>query len=103
MSTIGRFAGPGQTSGRNMWPTTMGPHCASWQYEDVMSGEVLWIPPVDARDRTRLGDFLRFVERTRGLSFDDYEAAWRWSVTDITDFWQAIWDYFEIDAENPPT
>jgi acetoacetyl-CoA synthetase len=86
-----------------MWPTTMGSGFGRGQDEGVTSGEVLWTPPADVREHTRLGDFLRFVERTRGLSFDDYEAAWRWSVTDIADFWQAIWDYFEIDSETPPT
>ena len=69
----------------------------------VTPGEVLWTPPADARERTRLGDFLRFVERTRGLRFEDYEALWRWSVADIAEFWRAIWDYFEILADIPPT
>ncbi|HEX5993553.1 MAG TPA: acetoacetate--CoA ligase [Jiangellales bacterium] len=68
-----------------------------------MPGEVLWTPPADARERSRLGDFLRFVERTRDLRFADYDALWRWSVTEIAEFWRAIWDYFEIDAETPPT
>ena len=28
----------------------------------------------------------------RGLSFDTYDALWRWSVTDLDAFWQSIWD-----------
>jgi acetoacetyl-CoA synthetase len=69
----------------------------------VTPGEVLWTPPADARERTRLGDFLRYVEDTHGLSFEDYEALWRWSVTDIAAFWRAVWDYFEVIADTPPT
>jgi acetoacetyl-CoA synthetase len=65
-------------------------------------GEVLWTPPADARERTRLGDFLRYVEDARGLRFDDYEAAWRWSVTDIPTFWRTIWDYFQIISDTDP-
>jgi acetoacetyl-CoA synthetase len=65
-------------------------------------GEVLWTPPADARERTRLGDFLRFVQETQGLTFDDYESAWRWSVSDIPTFWRAIWDYFQIASDTPP-
>ena len=32
----------------------------------------------------------------RGLSFDSYDALWRWSTTDLSAFWQSIWDYFEL-------
>ncbi len=67
------------------------------------AGEVLWTPPADVRERTRLGDFMRYVERTQGMSFADYEALWRWSVTDLPGFWQAVWDYFDIASDTPPT
>jgi acetoacetyl-CoA synthetase len=65
--------------------------------------EVLWSPPADVRERTRIGDFLAFLDRTRGLSFDSYEQLWRWSVTDLAGFWQAVWDYFEVLSDEPPT
>ena len=65
--------------------------------------EVLWTPPADVRERTRVGDFLQFLERTRDMTFADYEALWRWSVTDLTAFWQAVWDYFEIVTDVPPS
>jgi acetoacetyl-CoA synthetase len=65
--------------------------------------EVLWRPPADALDRSRLGDYMRWLERTRGLEFRDYDALWRWSVDELEDFWQSIWDYFEIIAHAQPT
>ncbi|MGJ7581938.1 acetoacetate--CoA ligase [Variovorax sp. RHLX14] len=34
-----------------------------------------------------------WLRETRGLAFDDYDALWRWSVTDLDAFWQSIWDY----------
>ena len=34
----------------------------------------------------------------RGLSFDTYDALWRWSVTDLDAFWQSIWDYMGMRA-----
>ncbi|HEY7225722.1 MAG TPA: acetoacetate--CoA ligase [Micromonosporaceae bacterium] len=66
-------------------------------------GEVLWNPPADARERSRLGDFMRFVERTRGHHCDNYNALWRWSVTDLPGFWRAVWDYFEVLSDVPPS
>jgi acetoacetyl-CoA synthetase len=35
--------------------------------------------------------------------FDDSEALWQWSVTDLNSFWQSIWDYFEVESPAPPT
>ena len=46
--------------------------------------------------------FIRWLERERGRRFGDYHALWRWSVTDLDGFWQAVWDYCGIDASVPP-
>ena len=37
----------------------------------------------------------------RGLQFDNYDALWRWSITDLNAFWQSIWDYFELTSPTP--
>ncbi|MDM0107937.1 acetoacetate--CoA ligase [Variovorax sp. J22R24] len=37
----------------------------------------------------------------RGISFDSYDALWRWSVTDLPAFWQSIWDYFDMKSPTP--
>ncbi|MEV4625623.1 acetoacetate--CoA ligase [Micromonospora sp. NPDC049523] len=66
-------------------------------------GDVLWEPPVDVRETTRIGDYLRWLREHRGLDFADYPALWQWSVTDLDAFWRSIWDYFEVIAHTPPT
>jgi acetoacetyl-CoA synthetase len=71
--------------------------------------EVLWRPPDDVRHTSRVGDYLRWLEAERGLSLStdnappDYEALWRWSVTELSDFWQSVWDYFGVTAHTAPT
>jgi len=65
--------------------------------------EVLWSPPPDARERSRLGRYLAWLEAERGRRFDDYGAAWRWSVEEPGPFWRSIWDQFEVIAHDPPT
>jgi acetoacetyl-CoA synthetase len=37
----------------------------------------------------------------RGLSFDSYDALWRWSTTELDAFWQSIWDYFDLRSPTP--
>jgi acetoacetyl-CoA synthetase len=66
-------------------------------------GDVLWRPPVDVRETSRIGDFLRYLERERGLVFPDYQSLWQWSVDDIPVFWRAVWDYFEVIGYTPAT
>ncbi|MFM7332620.1 MAG: acetoacetate--CoA ligase [Brachymonas sp.] len=45
--------------------------------------------------------YQNWLARERGLHFDDYDALWHWSVTDLEGFWQSIWDYFELQSPTP--
>ncbi|MEO7887881.1 MAG: AMP-binding protein, partial [Polaromonas sp.] len=47
--------------------------------------------------------YQHWLQATRGLSFDNYDALWRWSVTDLDAFWQSIWDYFDVQSPTPHT
>jgi acetoacetyl-CoA synthetase len=63
---------------------------------------VLWTPPPDVRQTSRIGAYLDWLARERGLTFDDYPELWRWSVTDIAGFWSSIWDYFDVISYERP-
>ncbi|MEV4136501.1 acetoacetate--CoA ligase [Dactylosporangium sp. NPDC049742] len=63
----------------------------------------LWRPPADVRERTRIGAFLRWLSSERGLEFDDYGQLWQWSVDHPAEFWQAIWEHFEVITHEPAT
>jgi acetoacetyl-CoA synthetase len=80
----------------------MGPSDGVRQDGDVSEPHVLWRPPADVRRTSRIGAYLDWLERERGESFEDYQALWRWSVTDLTGFWSSIWDYFQVSAYDAP-
>ena len=42
-----------------------------------------------------------WLHQHKGLSFDSYDALWRWSTTDLDAFWQSIWDYFDLRSPTP--
>ncbi len=63
---------------------------------DVTPGDVLWSPPSDIREHSRIGAYLHWLEHERGLAFDSYDLLWEWSVTDLAGFWASIWDYFQV-------
>jgi len=69
----------------------------------IEPGSVLWTPSQQRIERARLTEFRRWLADRRGLTFPDFESLWRWSSTDIDAFWQAIWDFFHIEATKQPT
>jgi acetoacetyl-CoA synthetase len=68
-----------------------------------MTGKVLWTPPADILQTSRIGRYMAWLRDARGLDFADYAALRQWSVTDLPTFWRSIWDYFEIHAYTEPT
>src|SRR5690606_13766385 len=69
----------------------------------IEPGTVLWTPSPERIQNARLTEFREWLTRNRGLTFPDFESMWRWSTTDIDAFWQACWDFFKIEATQPPT
>jgi acetoacetyl-CoA synthetase len=66
-------------------------------------GEQLWIPTAARVRDANVTAFSEWLERARGLQFDDYAALWRWSVEDLDGFWGALFEYFHIDCSAPPS
>ena len=62
---------------------------------------VLWMPPPDVRETTEIGRYLTWLERERGLVFQEYNELWRWSVDDLPGFWSSIWEFFEVKSRAP--
>ncbi|MBX7159705.1 MAG: acetoacetate--CoA ligase [Acidimicrobiia bacterium] len=60
--------------------------------------EILWRPPPDIRERSRIGAYLAMLEDERGLRFDSYADLWKWSVDELEAFWGSIWDHFDVIA-----
>ena len=44
-----------------------------------------------------------WLHKHRGLSFENYNALWQWSITELDAFWQSIWDYFDMQSPTPHT
>jgi acetoacetyl-CoA synthetase len=65
--------------------------------------DVLWEPPADVLERSRIGRFLQWLADEEGLTFVGYDGLWRWSVDDLEGFWGAVWDHHELIAHTPRT
>jgi acetoacetyl-CoA synthetase len=69
----------------------------------VREGDLLWTPSSSVAEASSQARFMRWLGAERGLHFADYEALWRWSVTDLEAFWAAIWDFFNVRSSAPYT
>ncbi|HEY6731628.1 MAG TPA: acetoacetate--CoA ligase [Solirubrobacterales bacterium] len=70
---------------------------------NATAGELLWEPSIELVERSRMVEFMRWLERERGLSFAGYPELWQWSVDDLDGFWSAIWEFFEVQADGDPS
>lgn len=55
---------------------------------NARSGEVLWTPPLDGT--SALEQF------AAAHGHHDYESLWKWSVTDLEEFWAAVWKSCDV-------
>jgi acetoacetyl-CoA synthetase len=69
----------------------------------VREGDLLWAPSPEWVDRSTLTAFTRWAQERTGRTFADYDELWTWSTTELEEFWQAIWDFFEVRSSAPHT
>jgi acetoacetyl-CoA synthetase len=69
--------------------------------ERTVEAEILWAPTPEMVERSQLTRYIRWLAENRDLHFDDYHALWRWSVTEIEEFWGTLWEYFEVISDRP--
>lgn len=67
----------------------------------IEEGQLLWEPDQHWIADSNMYAFRQWLKRERNLNFDDYDSLWRWSIANIDDFWQAIWEYFDVKASSP--
>lgn len=65
--------------------------------------EPQWIPSAADIDVARITDFAQRVQERHQVSFADYTELWEWSVANLEQFWQMVWEYFDISSESAPT
>jgi acetoacetyl-CoA synthetase len=60
---------------------------------------VLWRPEPGLVEHSTMTRFMRWAEADRGLQLRSYDELWRWSVSDVANFWGAIWRFFDVVAD----
>ncbi|MEO3861453.1 acetoacetate--CoA ligase [Acrocarpospora sp. B8E8] len=67
-----------------------------------MDGDVLWTPPADAKQRTRMGQLMQRVEERYGVDLDTYDDFWQWSVDNVGTFYAELAEFAGVRFDTPP-
>ncbi|MFJ9381227.1 acetoacetate--CoA ligase [Streptomyces sp. NPDC101455] len=63
--------------------------------------DLVWAPdPILARN-SQIERFRRAVEDRHGLRLGGYHDLWRWSVDDLTGYWEAVADFYDVQFSAP--
>jgi len=70
---------------------------------EATEGTLLWEPSEEFKENANVSRYMEWLEKEKGLSFDDYGELWEWSVTELEEFWSSIWEYSDVRASKPYT
>lgn len=63
----------------------------------------LWEPNEAQVKASNLYRFMQFINRRHHTGFETYDELYQWSISHIPDFWEAMWDFAEIQASHVHT
>lgn len=63
----------------------------------------LWQPDTDFINRSRMADYLAWLQQHQNLRFETYHEAWEWSVAHPEAFWVSLVEYFDVQFHTPYT
>ena len=58
--------------------------------------DILFSPTENDKNKSRLSDYMLWLEQNHGLIFKDYTALWEWSIDDPAFFWTTLLSYFNV-------
>ncbi len=61
----------------------------------------IWTPSPERIASARITQFQTWLARERGLKFENFEALWQWSIRDLNGFWQALFDFHQVQSHTP--
>ncbi len=66
-----------------------------------MPPPILWQPTPKQKENANLTNYVEWLSENKQLKFNDYATLWQWSVEQLAEFWQSMWEYFEIISHTP--
>ena len=69
---------------------------------DLSAPKTLWTPSKTVKETANLTRYMHWLKQ-RDLHFEDYQSLWEWSVNEVGDFWESLFEYFGVKSHTPYT
>lgn len=63
----------------------------------------LWIPSEENIKKANISRFINLVNKRHSLKIRSYDELYRWSVENIKDFWEVMWEFADVRASRYDT
>ncbi|BDG43046.1 acetoacetate--CoA ligase [Saccharococcus caldoxylosilyticus] len=67
----------------------------------ITEGTVLWKPTKEQIEKSNIQRYMDWLKEKKGLSFETYRQLWTWSVEQLEDFWETVWEYCGVKSATP--
>ncbi len=61
-----------------------------------INAKKLWTPGHGFVEKSNLKDYEKWLKVNYGLSFQNYDEIWEWSISELEKFWESLVDYFDV-------
>ncbi|SDR02934.1 acetoacetate--CoA ligase [Virgibacillus salinus] len=68
---------------------------------EINEGTLLWEPDEERKQQSNIYNYMKWLKQHKNMQFNDYHSLWKWSVHELELFWESIWEYFDLQAEQP--
>ncbi len=63
----------------------------------------LWEPSQAQQAQANMTAYMTWLSEKQGLQFTSYDSLYQWSIDNLEDFWQSIWDFYALQSPTPYT
>lgn len=61
----------------------------------------LWQPSIEFQQQSNMAAYMQWLADEKDLNFQHYDQLYEWSIANLEDFWQSIWEYYEVRSATP--
>ena len=63
----------------------------------TQKGKILWKPTESHKSQSHLAHYIDWLAEEKDLDFNNYQELWEWSCEHLSDFWESIIQYFNLN------
>lgn len=71
------------------------------QNQSKAMSQPLWQPTERYIEDSNLKKYENWLLKNKGLKFENYQQIWQWSVENLEDFWESLWQFFDVKSHSP--